>query len=501
MKKNCLILLVVFIVFACNTKRKELSKKIEGKPNVLFIAVDDLNTWISPIKNYSNIKTPNFDRLAKMGVTFTDAHCQAPLCGPSRASLMTGLRPSTTGIYGMTPDNKIRREGNSATKNIKFLPEYFQENGYQTMGIGKLFHIHAPKNVFQESGGRVKGFGPYPKKRFVWDGFGKGIKGKHGRTSTDWGAYPTQDSLMLDHYSVSWTIEKLQKKYDKPFFLGLGFLRPHVPLYAPKKWFDLYPLDKIETPAYNSDDLNDIPNIGLQINDLPMMPSTKWAKENGEWKKIIQAYLACVSYVDYELGRVLDALESSKYADNTIIVLWSDHGYRLGEKGTFAKHALWNPATNAPLFFAGKNLPKGKIIDNPVELLDIYPTLLELSGLPNYGRNEGKSLVSIMMNNIDKNTVAITTFGMNNHSVKSKNYRYIHYEDGGEEFYNLNEDPNEFYNQANNPIYQTEIAILKQKLPRVNAKWDAESNYTFQPYFVEQKKRLNGEKKLPIKGI
>ena len=497
MNKIYLILLIGFSFFSCNSKKKELLNEVVKKPNILFIAVDDLNSWISPIKNYSNIKTPNFDRLAKMGVTFTDAHCQAPLCGPSRASLMTGLRPSTTGIYGMTPDNKIRREGNPVTKDIKFLPEYFKEHGYHTMSVGKLFHIHAPKNVFQESGGRVKGFGPYPKKRFVWDGFGKGIKGTHGRTSTDWGTYPTQDSLMLDHHSVNWTIDKLNKQYDKPFFLGLGFLRPHVPLYAPKKWFDLYPLEDIKTPPYLAEDLNDIPNIGLQINDLPMMPSTEWAKKSGEWKKIIQAYLACVSYVDFELGRVLDALDKSKYADNTIIVLWSDHGYRLGEKGTFAKHALWNPATNAPLFFAGKNLPKGKIIKAPVELLDIYPTLLELSGLPKYDKNEGKSLVNMMMHSASKNHYAITTFGKNNHTVKSKNYRYTQYEDGGEEFYDLNADPNEFYNQAKNPIYQTEIEILKQRLPKINTKWDSESNYTFQPYFVEQKIRVNGEEKNP----
>lgn len=463
------------------------------KPNVLFIAVDDLNNWISPIDNFSNVKTPNFDRLAKMGVTFTNAHVQAPLCGPSRASIMTGLRPSTTGIYGMTPDNEIRREGNSATKDITFLPEYFQENGYQTMGIGKLFHIHAPNNVFQESGGRVKGFGPYPKKRFVWNGFGNGIRGTHGRTSTDWGAFPENDTLMPDHQSVNWIKERLKRNYDKPFFMGLGFLRVHVPLYVPQKWFDLYPLDKVETPPYKSDDLNDIPSVGLQINDLPMMPSTEWAIESGEWKKIVQAYLACVSYVDYELGRVLDALEESKYADNTIIVLWSDHGYRLGEKGTFAKHALWETATKAPLMFAGPNLPKGKKINAPVEMLSIYPTLLELSGLPAYKRNEGKSLVTMMLKDEGiEDAYALTTFAMNNHAIKKDGYRYIRYEDGTEEFYDHGKDPNEWTNEASNPSYKSKIATLKALLPKENSKWDEKSNYTFQPYFVNQKKRVNG---------
>ncbi|WP_400077548.1 sulfatase [Winogradskyella sp. R77965] len=490
-KAQLLLLLALVFIFSCNNEKKKEVK--ETKPNVLFIAVDDLNNWISPIDNFSNVKTPNFDRLAKMGVTFTNAHVQAPLCGPSRASLMTGLRPSTTGIYGMTPDNEIRHDGNPATKDITFLPEYFEQNGYHTMGIGKLFHIHAPDSVFNESGGRVKGFGPYPKERIVWDGFGKGIRGTHGRTSTDWGAFPEQDSLMPDHQSVNWVTERLQRNYDKPFFMGLGFLRVHVPLYVPQKWFDLYPLEDIQTPPYKSDDLNDIPPVGMQINDLPMMPSTEWAKESGEWKKIVQAYLACISYVDYELGRVLDALENSKYGDNTIVVLWSDHGYRLGEKGTFAKHALWETATKAPLMFAGPNLPKGKKINAPVEMLSLYPTLLELSGLPEYERNEGNSLVSMMQNDEGlSESKAITTFGMNNHAIKMNGYRYIQYEDGKEEFYDHRSDPNEWTNEAENPKYKTQIEKMKGFLPKVNSKWDSESNYTFQPYFVEQKKRVNG---------
>ena len=492
MKKTFFLFLTAFLLFiACKVSQKEIVEE-KTKPNVLFIAVDDLNTMIGPIKNFSNISTPNFDRLAKMGITFTNAHVQAPLCGPSRTSIMTGLRPSNTGHYGMTPDNQIRRSDN-VTKDITFLPEYFGANGYHTMGIGKLFHVHAPKDVFQESGDRVRGFGPYPKKRFVWDGRGKGIKGIHGRTNTDWGAFPKNDSLMPDNNSTNWTIERLKKKYDKPFFLALGFLRPHVPLYVPQKWFDLYPLENIQTPPYKTDDLNDIPDVGLQINDLPMMPTTQWAKETKNWKKIVQAYLACVSFVDHQLGRVLDALESSEYADNTVIVLWSDHGYRLGEKETFAKHGLWETATNAPLIFAAPNLPKGKKIDAPVEMLSIYPTLLELTGLPSYSRNEGKSLVSMMTTGIGVNdSYALTTYGMNNHAVRTSQYRYIQYEDGGEELYDHNKDPNEWTNIANKPENQNILEDLKKLLPTKNVKWDAKSRYTFQPYFVEQKKRVNG---------
>ncbi|MGB5943973.1 MAG: sulfatase [Leeuwenhoekiella sp.] len=487
------IVAVSFSIFcACGSNGKKVTKEKSAPPNILFISVDDLNNWIGPIDNFSSPKTPNLDRLAKMGVTFTNAHCQAPLCGPSRTSVMTGLRPSTTGIYGMISDNKIRRDNNPVTKDITFLPEYFKENGYHTMGIGKLFHDHAPKGLFDESGGRVNGFGPLPEKRFVWDGYGKGKKGIHGRTSTDWGAFPKSDTLMPDHQSVDWVVERLNKDYDKPFFLGLGMLRVHVPLYVPQKWFDLYPIEDIKTPPYKSDDLEDIPSVGLQINDLPMMPSTEWAIENDEWKNIIQGYLACMSFVDNELGRVLDALEESPYAENTIIVLWSDHGYRLGEKGTFAKHALWETATKTPLMFAGPDLPKGKKIDVPVELLSIYPTLLELSALPNNPQNEGSSLVGLMKNDeVLENARAITTFGRNNHAVKSNGYRYIQYEDKTEELYNHANDPNEWDNLAGNSEYKDKMVELRKYLPTVNRNWDSESDYTFQPYFVEQKERLS----------
>ncbi|MGB3151512.1 MAG: sulfatase [Maribacter sp.] len=495
-----ILLLSIIICHSCGEEEKSTGPVAKDKPNVLFIAVDDLNNMLGTLDGYSNTKTPNIDRLAARGIVFSDAHCQAPLCGPSRASLMTGLRPSTTGIYGMIDDNKIRSE-NPATKDIVLLPEYFKQNGYHTMGIGKLFHDHAPDGVFDESGGRVKGFGPLPPERFVWDGFGTSDRKKYGRTSTDWGAFPEADSLMPDYQSVEWAKKRLNRKYEKPFFMGVGFLRVHVPLYVPQKWFDLHPLDSIKTMPYRADDLNDVPPIALQINDLPMMPSTDWAIESGEWPKIIQAYLACISFVDNEIGRLLDALENSEYADNTVIVLWSDHGYRLGEKGTFAKHALWNTATKAPLLFAAPNLPKGKIIDAPAEMLSIYPTLLELCGLPAYERNEGKSLVSTMLGEEKEQAIAITTFGMNNHTVKSDRFRYIRYEDGNEEFYDHQNDPNEFTNEAKNQEYQEEIAKLKTYLPKTNVIWDPNSSYTFQPYFVEQKARTNGSDGKPIEVI
>jgi len=488
LQKHLFLVLMTTMALGCKNKPTEATDAEKQRPNVLFIAVDDLNTMLGSYGGPA--KTPNFDRLANMGVQFNDAHCQAPLCGPSRASLMTGLRPSTTGIYGMVPDNQVKSD-NPETKDITLLPEYFKQHGYHTMGIGKLFHIHSPEDMFDDSGGRVKGFGPLPSKRFVWDGYGTSNRKKYGKTSTDWGAFPEIDSLMPDHQSVNWAIERLNRKQDKPFFMGVGFLRVHVPLYVPQKWFDLYPLDSIKTMPYRPDDLDDVPAVAKMINDLPMMPSTDWAIESGEWPKIIQAYLACISFVDYEIGRLLDTLEKSDHADNTIIVLWSDHGYRLGEKSTFAKHALWNVATKVPLIFAAPKLPKGKKIDRPAELLSVYPTLLELANLPAYNRNEGKSLVPTMLGNDEKPSFAITTFGMNNHTIKSEHYRYTRYEDGGEEFYDHDKDPNEFTNQVKNATYKDEIKELKKQLPKKNAAWDPNSSYNFQPYFVEQKARGN----------
>ena len=484
--------IIVLVGLSCNSVNSDKAvKKSSEKPNVLFIAIDDLNNWLGCMNGHPNAKTPHMDQLASQGVLFTNAHCQAPLCGPSRASLMTGLRPSTTGIYGMIDDNEIKN-ANEATRDIIFLPEYFKNHGYHTMGIGKIFHHHAPDGLFDESGGRYPGFGPVPDERFVWDGYASANRNKYGRTSTDWGAYPEADSLMPDHQSADWAIERLNKEFNQPFFLGVGFLRPHVPWYVPQKWFDMHPKKELEamTP-YNEDDLDDVPEIALQINDLPMMPSTEWAIENNEWANIIQAYLACVSFVDHQVGRVLEALKNSKYANNTVVVLWSDHGYRLGEKGTFAKHCLWEEATNAPLMFAGPNLPKGKVINEPVELLSIYPSLLELCGLPAYGRNEGKSLVPIIESVIDTTeNYAITTFGMNNHGIRSSEFRYIQYEDGSDELYDHLKDPNEWYNQTGKAKYRDVKKKLRKHLPNINVPWAEESSYTFQPYFVEQKEKV-----------
>lgn len=447
--------LLVASLSSCAAEEKTQTQK----PNVLMICVDDLNDWIGCMNGHPNSITPNMDKLASKGVLFTNAHCQAPICGPSRASIMSGLRPSTTGIYGQISDENIRNAG-EVTKDIVFLPEYFKNNGYYTMGKGKIFHGFAPEGVFDEAAGREKGYGPKPEKRFKWD--------KKG-TSTDWGAFPETDAEMPDYRTAKWAVEKLQADYDKPFFLTAGFVRPHVPWYVPQKWFDMHPIDGVETPPYKKDDFLDLPAISQAVHEMPMMPTRDWAIETGQWKDIVQSYLACITFVDNYIGEVLNALENSKYKDNTVVILWSDHGYQLGEKQTFAKHALWQTATNAPLIISVPGMSKNVICNSPAEMLDIYPTLIDLCGLPQYVRNEGKSLKPLIEKpTTEGKSFAITTYGRNNHAVVSNGYRYIHYENGSEELYNRNIDPNEFENIAEIPAYFEVKSGLAKYLPSKN---------------------------------
>ena len=446
-----------------------------------MISIDDLNDWVGVMQGHPNAKTPNIDALANRGTLFTNAHCQTPLCGPSRASIMSGLRPSTSGIYGQIKDEDIRATS-TEMNDLVFLPQYFGAHGYKTMGVGKIFHTHAPEGVFQISGGREKGFGPKPSdgSTFHW---------KKKGTSTDWGAFPDVDEKMPDYRSAEWAIERLGEDHDKPFFLSVGFLRPHVPWYVPQKWFDQHPIDEVQLPPYKKNDKDDIPEIGRQIDELPMMPTTDWAIESDQWKNIVQAYLASTTFVDHYVGQVIDALEKSPYKDNTIIILWSDHGYRLGEKGTFAKHCLWQEGTNVPLIISLPNSTKNKVVNKPVELLDIYPTLLDLAGLPNNTKNEGRSLQPLMVNDdsdISWKKAAVTTFGLNNHAIVTEKYRYIRYENGEEELYDREKDPNEWDNLANINEMETIIAELKGYLPQVNVPYAPKSTMTHNQYFRDK---------------
>ena len=451
-----------------------------GPANVLFVAVDDLNTWLGCMGGHPQARTPNMDRLAARGVLFQNAHCQAPICGPSRASLMSGYLPSTTGIYGQIRDRELR-EASPETAATPFLPEWFSQNGYKTMGVGKLFHNHAPDGAFDESGGRESGFGPKPPERLKWNA---------EKTSTDWGPFPATDEEMPDFRTAEWAVERLQQEHDRPFFLAAGFLRPHVPWHVPQKWFDLFPADEIEMPAYQPGDQDDVPAISRELHALPMMPTTDWAIESGEWKYIVQAYLACIAFVDAQVGKVLDALDASPYADHTYVVLWGDHGYHIGEKNRFAKHSVWEEATRTPLMVAGPGISPGTT-NAPTGLIDLYPTLLDLCGLPPNQANEGHSLRPVLEDpsSAEWPHVALTTYGRNNHGVRDEQYRYIHYEDGSEELYDHFADQNEWDNVADDVAYDETKLRLAAHLPEVNAPWSPKSIYDYNDYLTKHRLR------------
>ncbi|MCO8124914.1 sulfatase [Stieleria sp. TO1_6] len=458
-------------------------------PNVLFIAIDDLNDWVGCLGGHPGAITPNIDRLAARGVLFSNAHCQAPICGPSRASLFSGLLPSTSGIYAQINDNQIP-QASAITGKVTLLPDYFEQQGYRTLACGKLFHNGDRAGVFDDYGGHAS-FGPKPKKRFQYDP--AWFPEKIGSTQTDWGAFPETDQEMPDYKIAAYGVEQLGKSHDKPFFLAVGFMRPHVPWYCPQKWFDMHPIDGITLPPYLPEDLQDVPGLSRRVNELPAMPTTEWAIKTKQWKNIVQSYLACTTFVDAQVGKVLDALENSDYADNTIVVLWSDHGYHVGEKNRFAKQALWDRANRVPLIIArpGQESNQGRaaVCDRPVGLIDLYPTLLDLCGLPANPMNQGRS-IKPLVDDPDStwDHFTVTTYGQNNHAVQSQRYRFYRYEDGSMELYDQQTDPNEWNNLASQSEMSTVIKTHAAGLPSVNAEPSKYNKYPTNEYFLNLQK-------------
>ena len=426
----------------------------QTKPNVLFIAVDDLNDWLGCYGGHPQAITPNMDKLASEGMLFENAECQAPICTPSRASLLTGTYPSTSGLYFLGPQ---MREAETLRDAVT-LQQYFRQHGYKSMGAGKTFHTGKDEPSFDEYAGEMGSFGPRPEKK---------LSCPKGHPLWDWGAFPDTDAEMPDYKIAQWAKGKLAEEHNTPFFLSVGFYRPHVPMYAPQKWFDMHPRDKIILPEASKEDLEDIPQYALDLAWGAAAPRHDYVVEIGEWEHAVQSYLACVSFVDSCVGEVVAALKSSKYADNTIIVLWGDHGFHLGEKCKWGKRSLWEEATRAPLIIAGPGIEGGQRCARPVGMIDIYPTLVELCGLPKKKGLEGQSIKPLLENpKTPWEQPARTTFGPGNHSLRSEQYRYIHYNDGSEELYDHAVDPGEKNNLAGNEKYKNIIEEFKKWLPK-----------------------------------
>jgi arylsulfatase A-like enzyme len=423
------------------------------RPNVLFIAIDDLNHWVGHLTRNPQTKTPNIDRLASEGVAFRRAYCTAPACNPSRASLMSGLRPSTTGCY---LNGQNWRAGVSEDK---LLNSHFARAGYRVYGAGKIYHGAADR------GGTWTDYFP-----------GMGNTHRHADAANDGVGslrfYPAteQDEEMPDYKVVSYGLEKLAEEDDRPFFLAIGLVKPHLPFSVPKKWFEMFPLESIELPPHRDDDLNDIPGAGIKM----ARPNGDHARilKSGRWKEAVQAYLASIAFCDAQVGRLLDGLNKSRHRDNTIVVLWSDHGWSLGEKSHWRKFALWEEPTRTVFVWKAPGVTQpGGVCARTVDYTSVYPTLCELAGLPQPEHLEGTSLKPLLANpQVEWSSPAITTHGRNNHTVRTEDWRYIRYADGSEELYDERADPLEYTNLAGQPKYDAQKAALAKHLPEQNAK-------------------------------
>ncbi|MES2692405.1 MAG: sulfatase [Verrucomicrobiota bacterium] len=473
------------------------------RPNVLFLAVDDMNDWPAYLGGYpGKVHTPHLDALAKRGVAFLNAHCASPLCNPSRTAILTGRMPSTSGIYGNS------EWWRPSYPDLVTLPDYFKRNGYQVAGAGKIHHHTAGSNPpYQWDHYEPLVFRDDPwfrdnKLNYPWSKstppppefpFSK-VAGLP--SECDWGVLPIAEADYDDARTAAYSIDFLKKaSTDKPFFLACGIFRPHLPWYVPQRYLDLYPLDKIVIPEIPADDLDDIPAAGRKIaaRTSEAMPTIKAA---GAWSRAIQAYLASISYADAQIGRVLEALAQSPHAARTIVVLWSDHGYHVGEKHHWNKSTLWERATRIPFIVVAPGVtPTGGRSTRPVNLIDLYPTLVSLAGLPTPAGLDGRDLTPLLRDPAATwERPSITEFNEGNASARSERYRYIRYEDGSEELYDHRTDPNEWRNLAADPAYAAIKADHARWLPTRWAKAvPGKKAFDFDPTTYSWKNRATGQ--------
>ncbi|MCW2118813.1 sulfatase [Flavobacterium sp. 7A] len=523
MKKYLFLPFLVFFLFVVSNSKGQKS----NAPNVVLIMLDDLNDNTGFLKGHPQVKTPNMDELAQQSAVFYNAHANAPICGPSRSSLLTGIYPHVSGNFWF--DKWFE---NPILKNCKSLPEIMGLSGYQTFGTGKLMHDEVESMWGQF--GIPNDFGPYPfdGKKTVGhpsvpekfrelgknDGLftsladvpeilptsdAPGYKGWRDVRNKKLFKYVNDDDrdLMNDELSANWAVEKigsLEKANDaKPFFLAVGFVKPHTPLVAPQKYFDMYPLETLKIPEIKKKDKDDCYYLSTFDRFIPPWATyytalkDSYKGEDEGLKKYLQAYLACVTFADDQVGKVIDALKKSKFNDNTIVILVSDHGYNHGEKDFLYKNNLWEKSTRVPLLIrTPKTVAKGGVkVNNPVSLVDIYPTIMDLCNIKeaNMKNSNGAPLSGFSLNPFIESAtgkgwkgpeVALTVVRgdfkskdkkKQSYAVRSKEYRYILYVNGKEELYHNDKDPNEWDNLANDPKFsKIKMELKKQLLALIN---------------------------------
>ncbi|MEM7368430.1 MAG: sulfatase [Bacteroidota bacterium] len=445
-----------------------LQKKENSIPNILFIAIDDMNDWVGVLGGHPQAYTPNIDALANRGVLFTNAHTPAPACSPCRNALLYGVEPARSGLY---PFYDRAKWDQTLLDKRQSLMQIVMNKGYNVYGAGKIHHGEMGKGTidklipqeYTENHNQFLTQLPAPVVDSM-DGVGKKTFGKMcGRPSI---------SPLTDHidYNISTFGEEiLQRTHEDPFFLALGFIKPHLPFVAPKKYFDLFPLEDIQTPPVKDTDLADVP---WAARSNAKLSDDYKNRMRAEWPGWIRAYLACNAYTDDNVGRVINALDASPYADNTIIVLWSDHGYHFGEKRSHRKFSLWEEATRVPMIIIDPRFPHaaGKRCAAPVSLIDLFPTLLKRLGISPPAETDGVDLAHwLQQPDAEKATPARSSWGRGNYSLRSSSWRYTRYFDGSEELYHHDTDPNEWNNLADDPAYADQKEHWKTFLPQTEA--------------------------------
>ena len=503
----------------------------DKRPNVILIICDDLNDYVEGFGGHPQARTPNISRLSKSGVSFTQAHCNIPICGPSRASFFTGIYPHHSLCYGFE-----RWDKHPVLKNSRTIMDHFRANGYHTLGTGKLMH-HLVRKEWEDYG-NPSDYGP-----FAFDGAEKlahpdvpapfreigPVDGSFGplinlagRTTAEgkdlqwqtggWKrarplSVKTQDNRdrTADELNGDWAVQQLQalaaKKKSKPFFMGVGFIRPHTPLIVPQRFFDMFPLESITLPVIKPGDVDDTharsvrgipknkePN-SIRTSDMGLRLFSKlvasYKSQEEALRRFIQAYLASVASADEQIGRILDAVEKTALKNNTIIILTSDHGWGMGEKDYLYKNSLWQESTRVPLVIRAPSIAKpGGTTDQPVSLIDLYPTLIDLCGLKgNTKKNEkghsldGHSLQPLLSDPAGGKWTgppeALTALykwarsydpATQSYSLRGRQWRYIRYGNGKEELYNTTTDPYEWDNLAANPDQGSRLKAFRKKL-------------------------------------
>jgi arylsulfatase A-like enzyme len=461
MKTTCVIMFAVI----GTTSIVPAAAKVE-KPNVLFLIADDLNTALSGF-GHRQCRTPNLDRLAERGVKFENMHCQYPVCGASRASIMSGLYPYSN----LTLGNAGTLRG--SMPNVVTLSQTFRKNGYYAGRISKIYHMRIPFEIID---GTAESDDPFswdeavnikapeqnaPGELTNWSPKDKGSQTFAGVVAS------SGDSDHADGMAADRAIEILDKVRGKPFFLAVGFVRPHVPLVAPKKYFDQYNREAMQAPVVPENDLDDVPGIirGYKRN------STTYGVTPELHKGLLQAYYASISYMDAQVGRVLDALKEKGLAENTIVVFTSDHGYLLGHHHKYQKQHLFEEATRVPFIISVPwlNEQHGRGTSKITELIDLYPTLAELAGVAAPDTLQGTSLKPLLADPdspLWKKKQAFTISRSGGESIRTKDWRFTQWGFGekGLELYDLKKDPDEFTNQAGNPEYAPVVKTLRAQL-------------------------------------